>query len=64
MFDVYVNERHELLVVPQGARPPVIGAFGKWRKRKTRVASVSHEIRSAVQKHGHYMRKLKDLTRE
>ncbi|EHR01113.1 hypothetical protein Bra471DRAFT_01801 [Bradyrhizobium sp. WSM471] len=64
MFDVYVNDKRELLVVPRGARLPVIGAIGKWRKKKTRVVSVSHEIRLAVQKDGHYMRKLRDLKKQ
>ncbi|WGR73320.1 MULTISPECIES: hypothetical protein [unclassified Bradyrhizobium] len=60
MFDLYVNDSDELLVVPQGARPPIIGSFGKWRKKKTRVTSVSQEIRSVVQKQGHYIRKRSD----
>ncbi|RXH33573.1 hypothetical protein XH84_09885 [Bradyrhizobium nanningense] len=61
MFDVYVNDKHDLLVVPQGSQLPVIGAFRKWRKKKARAISVSDEIKSIVQKHGHYMRKLSDL---
>ncbi|MGL9623951.1 hypothetical protein QRQ56_39010 [Bradyrhizobium sp. U531] len=52
MFDVYVNDKHDLLVVPQGSPLPVVGALGKWRKKKTRVISVSDGIRSAVQNHG------------
>nr|WP_271567217.1 hypothetical protein [Bradyrhizobium sp. CCBAU 11386] len=58
MFDVYVNDKHDLLVIPQGSPLPV--ALGKWRKTKTRMASVSHEIRSAVQNQGCYLRKLCD----
>ncbi|MBB4428354.1 hypothetical protein GGD66_006941 [Bradyrhizobium sp. CIR48] len=61
MFDVYLNDKRDLLVVTQGSPLPVNGAVGKWRKRKRRVSSVSEEIRFAVQEQGYYMRKQKDL---
>ncbi|MCP3460435.1 MULTISPECIES: hypothetical protein [unclassified Bradyrhizobium] len=61
MFDVYLNDKHDLLVIPQGAPLPVTDALAKWRKKKTRVIGVSHEIRLAVQKQGYYMRKARDF---
>ncbi|WP_024519098.1 hypothetical protein [Bradyrhizobium sp. Tv2a-2] len=60
MFDVYLNDRRDLLVVRKGFPIPVAGASGRWRKRK-KVVSVSDDIRLAVQSRGYYMRKLKDL---
>jgi hypothetical protein len=62
MFDVYLNDRRDLLVVRKGFPLPVADASGRWRKRK-KVVSVSDEIRRAVQSRGYYMRKLKDLKR-
>jgi hypothetical protein len=61
MFDVYLNDRRDLLVVRKGFPIPVVDASGRWRKRKQRVASVSQEIRRAIQSQGYYMRKLNDL---
>jgi hypothetical protein len=61
MFDVYLNDRRDLLVVRKGFPIPSADASGKWRKRKRRVVSVSDEIRLAVQSRGYYMRKLKAL---
>ena len=57
MFEVYLNERRDLLVLEKGTPVPLIGASGKWRKKKG-VVKVSDEIRSAVQSHGYYLRKL------
>ena len=58
MFDVYLNHRRDLLVVRRGSSIPFgCPAPGKWEKRKRRTASVSDEIRSAVQRQGYYMRK-------
>ena len=54
MFDVYLNGRRDLLVVRMGFPIPHSNASGRWRKRKRRVASVSEEIRRAVQRHGYY----------
>jgi hypothetical protein len=63
MFDVYLNDRRDLLVVRKGL--PILPAdvSGRWRKKKSAV-SVSQEISLAVQKQGYYMRKTKPLTRE
>jgi hypothetical protein len=61
MFDVYLNGRRDLLVVRMGFPIPPGDASGRWRMRKRRVASVSEEIRRAVQRHGYYMRKRSDL---
>jgi hypothetical protein len=58
MFEVYINERRHLLVLKKGTPIPLIGASGKWRKKKKRVLKVSDEIRSAVQRQGYYLRKL------
>ena len=60
MFEVYLNDRRDLLVVKKGSPIPLIGASGKWRRKK-RVLRVSDEIRSVVQRHGYYVRKLSDV---
>ena len=59
MFEVYLNDRRDLLVVKKGSPIPLIAASGKWRMKK-KVLRVSDEIRSAVQRHGYYVRKLSD----
>jgi hypothetical protein len=59
MFDVYLNERRDLLVVNKGLPIPV--ALGRWRKSKKKVLKVSDEIKSAVQRQGYYVRKLREL---
>ena len=59
MFDVYLNDRRDLLVVRRGFPIPVIEASGRWRKRR-KVVSVSDEIRRTVQSRGYYMRRLKE----
>ena len=61
MFDVYLNHKRDLLVVRQGSSIPFVGSSGTWQKRKRRVAGVSDEIRSAVQRQGYYMRKRTEL---
>jgi hypothetical protein len=58
MFDVYLNTKRNLLVVRNGL--PVPDASGRWRKMK-KVASVSDDIKLAVQRQGYYMRKLTDF---
>ena len=58
MFDVYLNTRRNLLVVRNGM--PIPDASGRWRKMK-KVASVSDDIKLAVQRQGYYMRKLTDF---
>lgn len=59
MFEVYLNDKRDLLVVRIGSPIPVIGARGKWRRKK-KVLRVSDEIKSAVQGYGYYVRKLSD----
>jgi hypothetical protein len=59
MFEVYLNDRRDLLVVKKGSPMPLNGASGKWRRKK-RALRASDEIRSAVQRHGYYVRKLSD----
>jgi hypothetical protein len=62
MFDVYLNHKRDLLVVRQGSSIPLGGTSGRWQKRKKRrVASVSDEIKSTVQRQGYYMRKRSEL---
>ena len=58
MFDVYLNEKRDrLLVVAKGQPIPNIGNSGRWRKKKGAVA-VSDEIKLALQKDGFYWRRL------
>jgi hypothetical protein len=47
MFEVYLNDKRDLLAVREGSPVPLIGARGKWRRKK-KVLRVSDEIRSAV----------------
>jgi hypothetical protein len=61
MFDVYLSGRRDLLVVRKGFPIPLVDSSGRWRKTKRRVASVSDEIKLAVEKQGYYMRRRKDL---
>jgi hypothetical protein len=61
MFDVYLNQGRDLLVVSRGLPIPTHHKLGRWRKSKKRVLKVSDEIRSAVQREGYYVRKLSDL---
>jgi hypothetical protein len=61
VFDVYFNEKGDLLVLSKGSSMPVAGSTSKWRKSRKRMFKVSDEIRSAVQKQGYYMRTLRDL---
>ena len=58
MFEVYLNEKHDrLLVIEKGHPIPVIENSGRWRKKKGAVA-VSDEIKLALQKDGFYWRRL------
>jgi hypothetical protein len=59
MFEVYLNHKRDLLVVKKGSPLPLIGESEKWRMKR-KVLRVSDEIRSAVQRHGYYVRKLSD----
>jgi hypothetical protein len=61
MFDVYLNDKRDLLVVRKGFPIPLIGVSGRWRKKRRRAVSVSDEIRLAVQRQGYYIRKQRDL---
>jgi hypothetical protein len=61
MFEVYLSDRRDLLVIKKGRPMPPIGVPGKWRKRKKKVIRVSDEIESAVQAQGYYVRKLREL---
>ena len=57
MFDVYLNEKRDrLLVVAKGQPIPAIGNSGRWRKKKRAVA-VSDEIKLALQRDGFYWRR-------
>jgi hypothetical protein len=60
MFDVYLNERRDLLVVSTGLPIPTHKS-GRWRKSKKKVLKVSDEIKSAIQRQGYYVRKVRDL---
>ena len=60
MFDVYLNGKRDLLVVRKGLPIPT-GKSGRWRKSKKKVLKVSDEIKSAVQRQGYYVRKLREL---
>ena len=59
MFDVYVNQKRELLVLLSGADVPT-NIPGNWRKRK-RTQMVSEEIRAAVFAQGRYQRKIVNI---
>jgi hypothetical protein len=39
MFDIYINDRRDLLVVRKGYPIPVAGASGRWRKSKKNVGA-------------------------
>ena len=59
MFEVYLNEKRDrLLVIARGQPIPVIEKAGRWRKKKATVA-ISDEIKTAVQKDGFYWRSLR-----
>jgi hypothetical protein len=58
MFEVYLNDRRDLLVLKKGSPIPLIRASAKWRKRRKKVFRVSDEIEAAVQMNGYYVRKL------
>jgi hypothetical protein len=62
MFDVYLSDKRDLLVVRSGYPIPNGGASGRWRKQKKRVTLVSEEIRRAVQRQGYYIRKVGDFS--
>ena len=59
MFDIYRNDKRDVLVLSTGCAVPVICYPSKWRKSRKRVLKVSDEIKSAVQRHGYYVRSLR-----
>jgi hypothetical protein len=60
MFDVYVNEkRNRLLVIAKGQSIPTIENSGRWRKKKGTVA-ISDEIKLVMERDGFYWRRLAD----
>ncbi|WP_128919883.1 MULTISPECIES: hypothetical protein [Bradyrhizobium] len=59
MFDVYRNDKCDLLVLSKGSALPTLSSRQKWRKSRKRVSKVSDEIRSAVQTQGYYVRSLR-----
>ncbi|SCB56015.1 hypothetical protein GA0061098_10668 [Bradyrhizobium shewense] len=63
MFDVYRNDKRELLVLSNGSAIPVVCSQNNWRKKRKRVLKVSDEIKSAVQRQGYYVRSLR-VTKE
>jgi hypothetical protein len=60
MFDAYLKDKRHMLVVSNGLPIPLPDASGRWHKKK-KVASVSEDIKLAVQRQGYYMRKLTDF---
>jgi hypothetical protein len=56
MFDVYVNERNGLLIVPRGCPVPE-KERGAWRKKRS-VRSVSDRIRVDIRVLGFHRRNL------
>ncbi|WP_439361255.1 hypothetical protein [Bradyrhizobium sp. DASA03007] len=61
MFDVYRNDKCDLLVLSKGSAIPALSCRQKWRKSRKRVSKVSDEIRSAVQRQGYYVRSLRAI---
>ncbi|WP_369722075.1 MULTISPECIES: hypothetical protein [unclassified Bradyrhizobium] len=59
MFDVYRNDKRDLLVLGTDSAVPVLYSAHKWRKSRKRVLKVSDEIKSAVQAQGYYVRSLR-----
>jgi hypothetical protein len=61
VFDVYVDNRRNLLVLKKGAPIPPGSGSGTWRKCKRRAVVVSDEIKSAVHTRGYYLRKPSEI---
>jgi hypothetical protein len=59
VFDVYRNDKRDLLVLSTGSAVPVLYSAHKWLKSRKRVLKVSEEIKSAVQAQGYYLRNLR-----
>jgi hypothetical protein len=60
MFDVYLNDKRDLLVVRNGLPIPFSDTSRRWQKKR-KVVSVSEEIKLTVQRQGYYMRKQRDF---
>jgi len=58
MFDVYLSDKRDLLVVRSGNPIPSGNISGRWRKQKRRVMLVSEEIRRVIESQGYYVRKV------
>jgi hypothetical protein len=58
MYDIYVNDRNGLLVVPRGGHLPS-EEKGTWRKKRA-VRSVSHLIQDDILRRGYHFRNLSD----
>ena len=58
MFDVYLSDKRDLLVVRGGNPIPSGNTSGRWRKQKRRVILVSEEIRRVIESQGNYVRKV------
>jgi len=59
VFDVYRNDKRDLLVLSTGSAVPLLYSAYKWRKSRKRILKVSDDIKSAVQRHGYYLRSLR-----
>ncbi|WP_312017037.1 hypothetical protein [Bradyrhizobium jicamae] len=59
MFDIYRNDKRDVLVLSRGSAIPVLSSSHKWRKSRQRVFKVSDEIKSAVERQGYYVRSLR-----
>ena len=62
MFEVYLSDKHHLLVIEKGFPLPAILGPRKWRKSKKKVIRVSAEIQLALQRQGYYLRKLSEIS--
>ena len=60
MFDVYLTDRRDHLLIVERGRPiPIHQHLERWHKKRATVA-VSDEIKTAVQRDGNYSRKLRE----
>jgi hypothetical protein len=60
MFDVYLSDRRDHLLVVEKGQPIPIDQhhLGRWHKKRAAVA-VSDQIRTVVQRDGYYSRRLR-----
>ena len=60
MFDVYLSDRRDhLLVVEKGQPIPIHQHLARWHKKRAAVV-VSDEIKTAVRRDGYYSRRLRE----